>query len=354
MSWAQVIVLSIVQGLTEFLPISSSGHIRIMSELFWGHDAGASFTAVIQLGTEIAVLVFFARDIFSIAVDWARGLFNKDERNFNYRMGWMVIVGTIPVSVLGFLGKDYIREALRNLWITATVLILFSFVFILAERIGSKKRGYDDLTMRDAIVMGLAQCLALIPGVSRSGGTISAGLFVGLNREVAARFSFLLAIPAVQAQTTEQDADLLYATSMLKSGTAAPDFTLPTLAGKNFSLSQLKGKVVVLDFWASWCPDCRRDAPNVVRLYREYKDKGVVFVGISFDVDRAAWQNAVIKYGMHYTQVSELKKMREAQISKTYSVSWIPSLYVIGRDGKVVLGTVLSEKVKQTLQQLVK
>lgn len=102
----------------------------------------------------------------------------------------------------------------------------------------------------------------------------------------------LLAIPAVQAQTTEQDADLLYATGMLKPGTAAPDFTLPTLAGKKFSLSQLKGKVVVLDFWASWCPDCRRDAPNVVRLYREYKDKGVVFVGISFDVDRAAWQNA--------------------------------------------------------------
>ena len=164
----------------------------------------------------------------------------------------------------------------------------------------------------------------------------------------------LLAIPAVQAQTTEQDADLLYATSMLKPGTAAPDFTLPTLAGKKFSLSQLKGKVVVLDFWASWCPDCRRDAPNVVRLYREYKGKGVVFVGISFDVDRAAWQNAVIKYGMHYTQVSELKKMREAQISKTYNVSWIPSLYVIGRDGKVVLGTVLSEKVKQTLRQLVK
>ena len=164
----------------------------------------------------------------------------------------------------------------------------------------------------------------------------------------------LLAIPAVQAQTTEQDADLLYATSMLKPGTAAPDFTLRTLAGKKISLSQLKGKVVVLDFWASWCPDCRRDAPNVVRLYREYKGKGVVFVGISFDVDRAAWQNAVIKYGMHYTQVSELKKMREAQISKTYSVSWIPSLYVIGRDGKVVLGTVLSEKVKQTLRQFVK
>ncbi|WP_253270151.1 peroxiredoxin [Prevotella sp. HJM029] len=119
-------------------------------------------------------------------------------------------------------------------------------------------------------------------------------------------------------------------------------------------MSQLKGKVVVLDFWASWCPDCRRDAPNVVRLYREYKDKGVVFVGISFDVDRKAWQEAVKKYGMDYVQVSELKKMREAQISKTYGVSWIPSLYVIGRDGKLVLGTVLSAKVEQTLRQLVK
>ena len=147
----------------------------------------------------------------------------------------------------------------------------------------------------------------------------------------------LLVIPTVHAQIMEQDADAQYATNML-----------------NFSLSQLKGKVVVLDFWASWCPDCRKDAPNVVRLYRKYKDKGVVFVGISFDVDRKAWQEAVKKYGMDYVQVSELKKMREAQISKTYGVSWIPSLYVIGRDGKVVLGTVLSAKVEQTLRQLVK
>lgn len=112
-------------------------------------------------------------------------------------MGWMVIVGTLPVVILGALGKDLIRDGLRNLWITATVLVLFSFVFLLAEKYGSKKRNYEDLTMRDAIIMGFAQCLALIPGVSRSGGTISAGLFVGLNREVAARFSFLLAIPAV-------------------------------------------------------------------------------------------------------------------------------------------------------------
>ncbi|AEG81643.1 MULTISPECIES: undecaprenyl-diphosphate phosphatase [Corynebacterium] len=196
-SWAQTIVLSIVQGLTEFLPISSSGHLRIISQLFWGEDAGASFTAVVQLGTELAVLVYFAKDIAKIVAGWFRGLFNKDARGFDYRMGWMVIVGTLPVVIIGVLAKDLIRDAFRNLWITATVLILFSFVFIAAEKFGSKKRNFEELTMKDAIIMGLAQCLALIPGVSRSGGTVSAGLFVGLDREVATRFSFLLAIPAV-------------------------------------------------------------------------------------------------------------------------------------------------------------
>ncbi|AHI22813.1 undecaprenyl-diphosphate phosphatase [Corynebacterium vitaeruminis] len=198
-TWAQTIILSIVQGLTEFLPISSSGHLRIVSELLWGKDAGASFTAVVQLGTEAAVLVYFARDIWTFFTGWLAGLFNKDKRGFNYRMGWMVIVGTLPVAIIGFLAKDIIREALRNLWITASVLILFSFVFIAAEKWGSKKRNFNDLSMRDAIWMGLAQCLALIPGVSRSGGTVSAGLFLGLDREVATRFSFLLAIPAVLA-----------------------------------------------------------------------------------------------------------------------------------------------------------
>lgn len=199
LSWAQTIILSIVQGLTEFLPVSSSGHLRIVSQLFWGEDAGASFTAVIQLGTEAAVLVYFAKDIWRILSAWFRGLANKSQRGFDYRMGWMVIVGTIPVSLVGVLLKDVIREGARNLWITASMLVIFSFVFILAEKLGSKKRSFDKLTMKDAIIMGLAQCLALIPGVSRSGGTISAGLFVGLNREVAARFSFLLAIPAVLA-----------------------------------------------------------------------------------------------------------------------------------------------------------
>ena len=199
MSWLQVVVLSIVQGLTEFLPVSSSGHLRIVSELFWGQDAGASFTAVIQLGTEAAVLVFFAKDIWRILTAWFAGLFDPQKRGLDYRMGWMVIVGTIPVGVAGLLLKDLIRENFRNLWITATVLILFSLVFIAAERVGTKKRGFEELTMRDAIVMGLWQCLALIPGVSRSGGTISGGLMLNLDREVATRFSFLLAIPAVLA-----------------------------------------------------------------------------------------------------------------------------------------------------------
>lgn len=199
MSWVQVIVLSIVQGLTEFLPVSSSGHLRIVSQLFWGEDAGASFTAVIQLGTELAVLVFFAKDIWRILTAWFAGLADKSKRGFDYRMGWMVIAGTIPVGLAGVLLKDLIRENFRNLWITATVLILFSLVFILAERRGKKTRGFEELTMKDAVVMGLWQCLALIPGVSRSGGTISGGLFLNLDREVATRFSFLLAIPAVLA-----------------------------------------------------------------------------------------------------------------------------------------------------------
>lgn len=199
MTWMQVIVLSLVQGLTEFLPVSSSGHLRIVSTLFWGQDAGASFTAVIQLGTELAVIVYFAGMIWQILKGWFIGLANKDKRGQDYRMGWMVIVGSIPIGILGVLGKDLIRDNLRNLWITASMLVLFSFVFIVAERTGKKTRSFEELTMRDAIVMGLCQCLALIPGVSRSGGTISGGLFLGLDREVATRFSFLLAIPAVMA-----------------------------------------------------------------------------------------------------------------------------------------------------------
>lgn len=199
MSWGQVVVLSVVQGLTEFLPVSSSGHLAIVSRVFFSGDAGASFTAVSQLGTEAAVLVYFARDIVRILRSWFNGLVVKSQRDADYRLGWFVIIGTIPICVLGLLFKDAIRSGVRNLWVVATALVVFSAVIALAEYLGRQTRDIEQLNWRDAVVVGAAQCLALVPGVSRSGSTISAGLFLGLERELAARFGFLLAIPAVFA-----------------------------------------------------------------------------------------------------------------------------------------------------------
>src|ERR1700722_9205988 len=199
MSGWQVVVLAVVQGLTEFLPVSSSGHLAIVSRIFFAGDAGASFTAVTQLGTEIALLVFFARDIARIVKAWFNGLLVTARRNADYRMGWYVIIGTIPICILGLLFKDEIRTGVRNLWVIATALVVFSAVIALAEWRGRQARHADQLNWRDAIVVGVAQTLALVPGVSRSGATISAGLFLGLDRELAARFGFLLAIPAVFA-----------------------------------------------------------------------------------------------------------------------------------------------------------
>jgi undecaprenyl-diphosphatase len=199
MSWLQVIVLAIVQGLTEFLPVSSSGHLAIVSRLFFADDAGASFTAVTQLGTEVAVLVYFARDIARIVRAWFRGLRSPEHRDADYRLGWYVILGTIPIGVIGLLLKDEIRTAARNLWAIAIALIVFSAVIAAAEYFGRQVRHVEQLTWRDSVIVGFAQCLALLPGVSRSGATISAGLFLGLDRELAARFGFLLAIPAVFA-----------------------------------------------------------------------------------------------------------------------------------------------------------
>jgi undecaprenyl-diphosphatase len=199
MSWWQVVVLAVVQGLTEFLPVSSSGHLAIVSRLFFAGDAGASFTAVSQLGTEAAVLVYFARDIVRILKAWFNGLVVKSHRNTDYRLGWYVIIGTIPICILGLFFKDEIRSGVRNLWVVATALVAFSAVIALAEFLGRQSRHIKELNFRDALVVGFAQTLALIPGVSRSGSTISAGLFMGLDRELAARFGFLLAIPAVFA-----------------------------------------------------------------------------------------------------------------------------------------------------------
>lgn len=158
-----------------------------------------------------------------------------------------------------------------------------------------------------------------------------------------------------QAQTDKgvrEDLDAKYATTLVKVGSVAPDFTLKTPEGGSFQLSSLKGKTVVIDFWASWCPDCRKDAPELVRLYDEYHPKGIEFVGVSMDTDVEAWQKAIRQYGIWYPQASELRKFKETDIAKAYGVKWIPSLVVVGADGRVLLSTVQSEKVAVLLQQL--
>ena len=222
MSWLQVVVLSVVQGLTEFLPVSSSAHLAIVSRVFFDGDAGASFTAVSQLGTEAAVVVYFARDIARIVKAWFSGLFVRAHRdNVDYRLGWYVIIGTIPIGVLGFVFKDVIRSQARNLWVIATAMLVFSAVIAVAEYYGRQNRHVGQLTWRDGLIVGIAQCLALVPGVSRSGATISAGLFLGLDRPLAARFGFLLAIPAVLASGLFSLPDAFHPVSEGMSATGA-------------------------------------------------------------------------------------------------------------------------------------
>lgn len=200
MSWFEAIVLGLVQGLTEFLPISSSAHILIVSRLFGWGDPGAAFTAVSQIGTEIAVLIYFRRDIARIISTWFRSLTDKQLRgSIDARMGWYVIVGTIPISVLGLTFAAAIETSARNLWLVATVLIVFGVVLGLADRFGRKVKELDSLNVRDGVLFGFGQALALIPGVSRSGATISTGLALGYSRYAATRYAFLLAIPAVLA-----------------------------------------------------------------------------------------------------------------------------------------------------------
>ena len=199
-SWLEVVVLGIVQGLTEFLPISSSAHLRIVSGVFFGNDPGAAFTAVSQLGTEAAVLVYFARDIAHLVAVWFRGLRSPEARaDPDYRLAWLVIIGTIPIAVLGVLFKHQIETVARNLWLIATTMVVFGVLLGLAEYYGRQKIELRQLKVSDGVILGFAQACALIPGVSRSGGTITAGLFLGLQRTAAVRYSFLLAIPAVVA-----------------------------------------------------------------------------------------------------------------------------------------------------------
>lgn len=198
MDLLQSIIIGLIQGLTEFLPISSSGHVLIVPAILGWPDPGAAFTAVIQLGTEAAVLIYFRQDLWDIATTWLDSLRKPERRGeLNARMGWYLIAATVPIGILGLTFEHQIENAARNLWLVGTTLIVFGIVLGVADNVGSRKREVGDLSVRDGVLIGFAQSLALIPGVSRSGATISAGLFLGLNRRAAARFSFLLAIPAV-------------------------------------------------------------------------------------------------------------------------------------------------------------
>ena len=190
MNFFQAIILGIVQALTEYLPVSSSAHIRIFGDLMLGSDPGAAFTAIIQIGTELAVILYFRHDIINILTHWFSCLFGKNGKDWKARMGrgdnyatlgWNIIVGSIPIIILGFTLQNVIETSLRNLWITVTVLLVFGIL----------------LWMVDAFLFGLGQSMALIPGVSRSGGTITVGRALGYTREAAVRLSFLMAIPAV-------------------------------------------------------------------------------------------------------------------------------------------------------------
>lgn len=209
MSFIEAVVLGIVQGLTEFLPISSSGHLRIVPELFGWGDPGAAFTAVIQLGTMAAVVIYFWTDLWRITRAWfadvpraLRWLRTPAERAElrpaeDARMGWYLIVATIPIGIFGVAFKDQIETGARNLWLVACTLLVGGAIMWWADRTARRTKSIHDIGVREGVTIGVAQSLALVPGVSRSGATITAGLFLGFKREDAARFSFLLSIPAV-------------------------------------------------------------------------------------------------------------------------------------------------------------
>ncbi|GAB2970594.1 undecaprenyl-diphosphate phosphatase [Frigoribacterium salinisoli] len=200
----QALLLGLVQGLTEFLPVSSSAHLRLVGLLFptadgaGEFDPGATFTAITQLGTELAVVIYFRKDIGRILGRWSRGVAGKlPQSDPDVRMGWLVIIGTVPIVLAGYFFQEAIRSTFRSLWIVAIVLIAFGLLLGLADRLGRQERRFEQMSYRDGIAVGFAQVLALVPGVSRSGATTTAGLALGYSRPAAARFSFLLAVPAV-------------------------------------------------------------------------------------------------------------------------------------------------------------
>jgi len=209
MSWLHAIVLGISQGLTEFLPISSTAHTLIISKLLGWPDPGAAFTAVTQIGTELAVVIYFRHDISRILKSWAESLVKSELRtNADAKMGWYVIVGTIPIGIAGIAFKSSIETTARNLWLVAGALIVMGILLGVADRCAKHNKVEADLKVKNAVLFGFGQALALIPGVSRSGATITTGLAMGFKRDVVARYSFLLAIPAVFASAALTAGDI--------------------------------------------------------------------------------------------------------------------------------------------------
>ncbi|GAA1227040.1 undecaprenyl-diphosphate phosphatase [Prauserella halophila] len=209
MGWFEALVLGIVQGLTEFLPVSSSAHLRVTAAFAGWGDPGAAFTAVTQIGTELAVLLYFGKKIGSILKNWFFSIYKAEYRRHpDARMGWLIIVGSIPIGVLGLLFEEQIGHVFRDLRLIATTLIVFGIFLLLADRMGRQDRDLDQLTVKHGLTYGFFQALALVPGVSRSGGTITGGRLMGYNRSAAAEYSFLLAVPAVLASGFYKLADI--------------------------------------------------------------------------------------------------------------------------------------------------
>ncbi|GIG59248.1 undecaprenyl-diphosphatase 1 [Longispora fulva] len=209
----QAIVLGIVEGFTEFLPVSSTGHLTIAEKLMGmnvADDAVTGYTAVIQIGAIVAAILYFRKDIARIVVGLFKGIVNKEERGFDYRFGWYVVAGSLPIAVVGLVGKPLIKGPLRSLWVVAGALIVWSLVMWFAERVGPQQRGERDVTLKDVLIIGFMQCLALVPGVSRSGATISGGLLRDLDRVTATRLSFFLGIPALTAAGLYELKDALH------------------------------------------------------------------------------------------------------------------------------------------------
>jgi len=254
----QAIILGIVEGLTEFLPISSTGHLTIAAKMMGldiASEAVTAFTAVIQVGAIFAVIIYFWTEIVVLVRAWVRGLFNADRRTDpDYRLAWLVIIGSLPIVLVGFLARDIVSGPLRSLWVVAFALIIWGGVMLLAEAVAKQDRGERELNLADSLIIGFAQCLALIPGVSRSGATISVGLMRGLDRVTATRLAFLLGIPALLG------AGVYELPSAIKTGTVG---WLPTLIGTVVSfvgayasvawlLRYVAGHTIRIFVWYRW------------------------------------------------------------------------------------------------------